>query len=157
MHRSTYITSLAHGILCPSMSTAEEASKLVSCAKFPATTKSGPGLSLSESQKHISSSNLSGIRGVGSPFAPAVFHQTHFQTLDRQVPAVHPTFSSSCAVFCLRNLGPIGGNSPFVLSPRLETTSLTHSLSIDQLSLLDRQPLNFRTRREGCSVSRNVL
>lgn len=51
------------------MNTAEEARKLVSYAKFPAQTKS--------TQTSIStSSSLSGVRGVGSPFAPAIFRQT---------------------------------------------------------------------------------
>lgn len=49
----------AHGILCPMMSTAAEARALVSYAKFPSPV---PGA-------------LSGVRGVGSPFAPAVFNQ----------------------------------------------------------------------------------
>ncbi|KAJ3809406.1 Pyruvate/Phosphoenolpyruvate kinase-like domain-containing protein [Lentinula aff. lateritia] len=53
----------AHGILCPMMSTSEEARKLVSYAKFP----------IPKSQSKPDST--SGIRGVGSPFAPAVFGQ----------------------------------------------------------------------------------
>ncbi|KAJ3936893.1 MAG: Pyruvate/Phosphoenolpyruvate kinase-like domain-containing protein [Lentinula lateritia] len=53
----------AHGILCPMMSTSEEARKLVSYAKFPIPkSQSAPA-------------TTSGIRGVGSPFAPAVFGQ----------------------------------------------------------------------------------
>ncbi|KDR83486.1 hypothetical protein GALMADRAFT_55592 [Galerina marginata CBS 339.88] len=66
------LDSGAHGILCPSMSTAEEARALVLCAKFPATTKAAPGVS----SKYLSNSKISGTRGVGSPFAPAVFRQT---------------------------------------------------------------------------------
>jgi len=50
----------AHGILCPMMSTASEARALVSYAKFPSSV---PGV-------------LSGVRGVGSPFAPAAFNQS---------------------------------------------------------------------------------
>ncbi|KAJ3922686.1 Pyruvate/Phosphoenolpyruvate kinase-like domain-containing protein, partial [Lentinula edodes] len=53
----------AHGILCPMMSTSEEARKLVSYAKFP----------IPKSQS--TPDTTSGIRGVGSPFAPAVFGQ----------------------------------------------------------------------------------
>ncbi|KAL1740731.1 Pyruvate/Phosphoenolpyruvate kinase-like domain-containing protein [Schizophyllum fasciatum] len=54
----------AHAILCPMMSTAEDARKLVQYAKFPAPKdQRAPG-------------TVSGIRGAGSPFAPAVFHQT---------------------------------------------------------------------------------
>ncbi|KAJ4500038.1 Pyruvate/Phosphoenolpyruvate kinase-like domain-containing protein [Lentinula lateritia] len=53
----------AHGILCPMMSTSEEARKLVSYAKFP----------IPKSQS--TPATTSGIRGVGSPFAPAVFGQ----------------------------------------------------------------------------------
>ncbi|KAJ3841242.1 Pyruvate/Phosphoenolpyruvate kinase-like domain-containing protein [Lentinula raphanica] len=53
----------AHGILCPMMSTAEEARRLVSYAKFP----------IPHAQKTPDS--ISGIRGVGSPFAPAAFSQ----------------------------------------------------------------------------------
>ncbi|KAF8974716.1 Pyruvate/Phosphoenolpyruvate kinase-like domain-containing protein [Flammula alnicola] len=68
----------AHGILCPSMSTADEARALVSFAKFPATTKAVLGRDASSGTRAqmLSSSTLSGIRGVGSPFAPAVFRQT---------------------------------------------------------------------------------
>jgi len=54
----------AHAILCPLMSSAEEARALVSFAKFPIPrSQQGPGV-------------FSGIRGVGSPFAPAAFGQT---------------------------------------------------------------------------------
>ncbi|KAF8204825.1 Pyruvate/Phosphoenolpyruvate kinase-like domain-containing protein [Pholiota molesta] len=60
----------AHGILVPFMNTAEEARKLVSYAKFPAQTKS------TQTSISNSSSSLSGVRGVGSPFAPAIFRQT---------------------------------------------------------------------------------
>jgi len=53
----------AHGILCPMMSSPEEARALVSFAKFPVPhSRREPGV-------------ISGIRGVGSPFAPAVFGQ----------------------------------------------------------------------------------
>ncbi|KAI5833144.1 Phosphoenolpyruvate/pyruvate domain-containing protein [Schizophyllum commune Tattone D] len=53
----------AHAILCPMMSTSEEARKLVQYAKFPVPKDwRTPG-------------TVSGIRGAGSPFAPAVFHQ----------------------------------------------------------------------------------
>ncbi|THV05375.1 Phosphoenolpyruvate/pyruvate domain-containing protein [Dendrothele bispora CBS 962.96] len=56
----------AHGILCPMMSTAEEARKLVSYAKFP----------VPKSQRLTSEGRaIPGVRGVGSPFAPAVFGQ----------------------------------------------------------------------------------
>lgn len=53
----------AHGILCPMMSTAEEARRLVSFAKFPVP------------KGKESHENVSGVRGVGSPFAPAAFNQ----------------------------------------------------------------------------------
>ncbi|KIK65647.1 hypothetical protein GYMLUDRAFT_258365 [Collybiopsis luxurians FD-317 M1] len=53
----------AHGILCPMMSTPEEARKLVSYAKFPVP------------KAHRSADVISGVRGVGSPFAPAAFRQ----------------------------------------------------------------------------------
>ncbi|KAF5393931.1 hypothetical protein D9757_000336 [Collybiopsis confluens] len=53
----------AHGLLCPMMSTAEEARTLVSYAKFPVPTD------------QRGADVISGIRGVGSPFAPAVFNQ----------------------------------------------------------------------------------
>ncbi|KAF9481991.1 Phosphoenolpyruvate/pyruvate domain-containing protein [Pholiota conissans] len=59
----------AHGILAPFMNTAEEARKLVSYAKFPAQAKS-------IETSALASAPLSGVRGVGSPFAPAVFRQT---------------------------------------------------------------------------------
>ncbi|KAJ4472131.1 Pyruvate/Phosphoenolpyruvate kinase-like domain-containing protein [Lentinula aciculospora] len=53
----------AHGILCPMMSTAEEARKLVSYAKFPIP-------------KNLRTpDSICGIRGAGSPFAPAAFGQ----------------------------------------------------------------------------------
>ncbi|KAJ7584617.1 Pyruvate/Phosphoenolpyruvate kinase-like domain-containing protein [Mycena floridula] len=55
------LDSGAHGILCPMLSTAAEASALVSYARFPALEGSNA---------------LGGIRGVGSPFAPAVFGQS---------------------------------------------------------------------------------
>jgi len=54
----------AHALLCPMMSTAEEARAFVSYTKFPVPLeKRGPGV-------------ISGVRGVGSPFAPAAFGQT---------------------------------------------------------------------------------
>jgi len=54
----------AHGLLCPMMSTAKEATAFVSYAKFPVTLdQRGAGV-------------ISGIRGVGSPFAPAAFGQS---------------------------------------------------------------------------------
>lgn len=66
-----YRASLAaHGILCPNLSTVEEARALVSFSKFPAATKVVPGKS------GELSGQVSGTRGVGSPFAPAVFRQT---------------------------------------------------------------------------------
>ncbi|KAF9036039.1 Phosphoenolpyruvate/pyruvate domain-containing protein [Hymenopellis radicata] len=53
----------AHGILCPMMSTPEEAKALVSYAKFPVPlAQRTPG-------------SISGVRGAGSPFAPAAFGQ----------------------------------------------------------------------------------
>ena len=56
--------STAHGILCPLMNDAEQARALVSYAKFPVPKdKLGPGV-------------ISGVRGAGSPFAPAVFGQS---------------------------------------------------------------------------------
>uniref|UniRef100_A0A8H7XYB8 HpcH/HpaI aldolase/citrate lyase domain-containing protein n=1 Tax=Psilocybe cubensis TaxID=181762 RepID=A0A8H7XYB8_PSICU len=58
----------AHGILCPSISTVDDARALVSYSKFPATTKP----LTNQSSKKL----LSGIRGVGSPFAPSVFRQS---------------------------------------------------------------------------------
>ncbi|KAJ3743411.1 Pyruvate/Phosphoenolpyruvate kinase-like domain-containing protein [Lentinula detonsa] len=57
------LDSGAHGILCPMMSTVEEARKLVSYAKFP----------IPNAQRTPNS--ITGIRGVGSPFAPAAFGQ----------------------------------------------------------------------------------
>lgn len=65
---------LAHGILVPSMSTVEDARAVVSYAKFPAVTKSQAGSKLLENPSP--SSTVSGIRGVGSPFAPTAFRQT---------------------------------------------------------------------------------
>lgn len=53
----------AHGLLCPMMSTVADAENLVRFAKFPVPKdQRTPG-------------TISGIRGAGSPFAPAVFHQ----------------------------------------------------------------------------------
>ncbi|TFK97123.1 Phosphoenolpyruvate/pyruvate domain-containing protein [Pterulicium gracile] len=58
----------AHGILCPMMNNAEDARRLVSYAKFP-------------SPKAVRDANVNnpnhieGVRGVGSPFAPAAFRQ----------------------------------------------------------------------------------
>ncbi|SJL01566.1 related to 2,4-dihydroxyhept-2-ene-1,7-dioic acid aldolase [Armillaria ostoyae] len=51
----------AHGILCPMMSTAEDARALVSYAKFPVL------------KDKRTAEMISGVRGVGSPFAPAGF------------------------------------------------------------------------------------
>ncbi|KAK0231197.1 Pyruvate/Phosphoenolpyruvate kinase-like domain-containing protein [Armillaria fumosa] len=51
----------AHGILCPMMSTVEDARALVSYAKFPAL------------KDKRTADMVSGVRGVGSPFAPAGF------------------------------------------------------------------------------------
>lgn len=71
---------VAHGILCPSMSTADDARKLVSFAKFPVSTKAVPGINEQQRQPHVTTPSanavLSGTRGVGSPFAPAAFRQT---------------------------------------------------------------------------------
>ncbi|KAM0746131.1 Phosphoenolpyruvate/pyruvate domain-containing protein [Meredithblackwellia eburnea MCA 4105] len=56
----------AHGIMCPMMNNAAEARALVSFAKFPipaARLAADPTL-------------VTGLRGVGSPFAPAVFGQS---------------------------------------------------------------------------------
>ncbi|KAF8911891.1 Pyruvate/Phosphoenolpyruvate kinase-like domain-containing protein [Mucidula mucida] len=53
----------AHGILCPMMSTPEEAKALVSYAKFPIPLAQRTPWS------------ISGVRGAGSPFAPAAFGQ----------------------------------------------------------------------------------
>ncbi|KAF9076574.1 Pyruvate/Phosphoenolpyruvate kinase-like domain-containing protein [Rhodocollybia butyracea] len=57
------LDSGAHGILCPMMHTAEQARKLVSYAKFPVP------------KAQQKPDTISGIRGAGSPFAPAVFGQ----------------------------------------------------------------------------------
>jgi len=58
------LDSGAHGLLCPMMSTAEEARAFVSYTKFPVPlAKRVPGV-------------ISGVRGVGSPFAPAAFRQS---------------------------------------------------------------------------------
>ncbi|KAL8286659.1 hypothetical protein RQP46_004187 [Phenoliferia psychrophenolica] len=54
-----------HGIMVPMMNTAAEAATLVSYAKFPVPT----------ALRAKDASLVSGIRGVGSPFAPAVFGQ----------------------------------------------------------------------------------
>ncbi|KAF5322171.1 hypothetical protein D9619_001075 [Psilocybe cf. subviscida] len=71
------LDSGAHGILCPSMSTAEEARKLVSFAKFPAPKKAVPTTEGgTETPSRHEGQRLSGTRGVGSPIAPAVFRQT---------------------------------------------------------------------------------
>ncbi|KAF8914152.1 Phosphoenolpyruvate/pyruvate domain-containing protein [Gymnopilus junonius] len=70
------LDSGAHGILCPSMSTAKEARSLVSYAKFPATTKVVPSMFPNPPPLQVPNSKLSGIRGVGSAFAHAVFRQT---------------------------------------------------------------------------------
>ncbi|ORY57409.1 Pyruvate/Phosphoenolpyruvate kinase-like domain-containing protein [Leucosporidium creatinivorum] len=56
----------AHGLLCPMMGTAEEARRFVSYCKFPV-----PKAKLAKDP-----SLISGIRGVGSPFAPQVFGQS---------------------------------------------------------------------------------
>ncbi|PPQ79570.1 hypothetical protein CVT25_003452 [Psilocybe cyanescens] len=70
----------AHGILCPSISTPDEARALVSYSKFPAATKAGPTQTRSTvipAAPNVGTKKLiSGIRGVGSPFAPSVFRQT---------------------------------------------------------------------------------
>ncbi|KAK4699339.1 4-hydroxy-2-oxoheptanedioate aldolase, partial [Phenoliferia sp. Uapishka_3] len=54
-----------HGIMVPMMGNAADAATLVSFAKFPVPT----------ALRAQNSSLISGIRGVGSPFAPAVFGQ----------------------------------------------------------------------------------
>ncbi|KAK0467870.1 Pyruvate/Phosphoenolpyruvate kinase-like domain-containing protein [Desarmillaria tabescens] len=51
----------AHGILCPMMSTVDDARALVSYAKFPAL------------KDKRTAEMVSGVRGAGSPFAPAAF------------------------------------------------------------------------------------
>ncbi|KAI5478359.1 hypothetical protein MNV49_005210 [Pseudohyphozyma bogoriensis] len=56
----------AHGIMCPMMSTAEEAKALVSYAKFP----------VPKEKLAADPSLISGIRGVGSPFCAAAFGQS---------------------------------------------------------------------------------
>ncbi|GAA5912310.1 hypothetical protein JCM5296_000494 [Sporobolomyces johnsonii] len=58
----------AHGILCPMMSSAEEARRLVSFAKFPV-----PRAALAADPSLVAAG---GVRGAGSPFAPAVFGQS---------------------------------------------------------------------------------
>ncbi|GAA5861969.1 hypothetical protein JCM1840_006892 [Sporobolomyces johnsonii] len=57
----------AHGILCPMMSSAEEARRLVSFAKFPVSRSA-----LAADPSLVAG----GVRGAGSPFAPAVFGQS---------------------------------------------------------------------------------
>lgn len=68
------MTYSAHGILVPSMSTVEDARAVVSYAKFPSVTKLQTGPKLLGSPSTFPT--VSGIRGVGSPFAPAAFQQT---------------------------------------------------------------------------------
>lgn len=56
------------------MSTVEDAVALVQYAKFPAVTKS---VKSETAQQALGlPSTVTGIRGVGSPFAPAAFRQT---------------------------------------------------------------------------------
>lgn len=59
----------AHGILCPMMSTAEEARRFVSYCRFPSRKADRPDSSKSPY------TYLNGVRGVGSPFAPPMFGQ----------------------------------------------------------------------------------
>jgi 4-hydroxy-2-oxoheptanedioate aldolase len=58
----------AHGILCPMMNTADDAKRLVSYTRFPSPIEEREANS--KNPNHIE-----GIRGVGSPFAPAAFRQ----------------------------------------------------------------------------------
>ncbi|KAF9569438.1 Phosphoenolpyruvate/pyruvate domain-containing protein [Agrocybe pediades] len=77
VHVKRALDSGAHGILCPNLSSVEEARALVSYAKFPIPTKTVPGQSSdTKNNASVISRQVSGIRGVGSPFAPAVFHQS---------------------------------------------------------------------------------
>ncbi|KAM0751793.1 Phosphoenolpyruvate/pyruvate domain-containing protein [Meredithblackwellia eburnea MCA 4105] len=62
----------AHGLLCPMMSTAEQARDFVRCTKFPAT----------KAMLAKDSTVYNGTRGAGSPFAPAVFGQNLQDYLD---------------------------------------------------------------------------
>lgn len=75
------------------MSTAEEARKLVTFAKFPPATKTVPGFegwteAPSRHEEQRRGPGISGTRGVGSPFAPAVFRQTlgeYIRTANRNI------------------------------------------------------------------------
>lgn len=54
----------AHGIMAPMCNSADEARKIVSYCKFPTPVA------------ERNESTISGVRGVGSPFAPAVYQQS---------------------------------------------------------------------------------
>lgn len=59
----------AHGIMCPMVSTPEEARRFVSYCRFPSRKADRPDASKSPY------SYLNGVRGVGSPFASPMFGQ----------------------------------------------------------------------------------
>ncbi|KAJ9092575.1 hypothetical protein QFC19_008683 [Naganishia cerealis] len=60
----------AHALMCPLVSTAEEARRFVSYAKFPQRKAQRPSSDILTSSKYAA---LPGVRGAGSPFAPALW------------------------------------------------------------------------------------
>lgn len=60
----------AHGLMCPLVSTAEEARRFVSYAKFPQRKAQRPPSDVARASKYAA---LPGVRGAGSPFAPALW------------------------------------------------------------------------------------
>lgn len=172
---------LAHGILCPSMSTAEEARKLVSFAKFPVPTKPVPtaearadaGAPLRHEEQRPSPNAISGTRGVGSPFAPAVFRQTlaeYIRTANKNTLIAVQIETVEGLENCEEIASVDGIGSPLsppyhllsFLSKRLEITQICYSLGQSAhcpqfISLLTFNP-NLQTQRprffNGLSRSR---
>lgn len=60
----------AHALMCPLVSTAEEARRFVSYAKFPQRKAQRPPSDVLTRSKYAA---LPGVRGAGSPFAPALW------------------------------------------------------------------------------------
>ncbi|KAI5449552.1 hypothetical protein NCC49_004615 [Naganishia albida] len=60
----------AHALMCPLVSTAEEARRFVSYAKFPQRKAQRPAADVLTKSKYAA---LPGVRGAGSPFAPALW------------------------------------------------------------------------------------
>jgi 4-hydroxy-2-oxoheptanedioate aldolase len=60
----------AHALMCPLVSTAEEARRFVSYAKFPQRKANRPPADVLTRSKFAA---LPGVRGAGSPFAPALW------------------------------------------------------------------------------------